>query len=217
MPSLPLIRTRNRTGRLTETLVVPSNRRLSKSYNAPVKVKSQEADFLCRMCTGVRKDLTCTNAIKIKLSNPVAINPEHLGFLRLQFNGIDIGHKIDGLYKCIKARFWNGNNKVVTITEIQATNPFNGKPDFHIDIGHINVSEHSACGETLRNAQINALSLPRPGDNLTFACKKLCLRQNNIQLIKFANGLEPKFDSRFADHLLPSRFDRRPWQIMSSR
>lgn len=72
--------------------MVPSNRRLSKSYNAPVKVKPQEADFLCRMCTGVRKDLTCTNAFKIKLSNPVAINPEHLGFLRLQFNGINIGH-----------------------------------------------------------------------------------------------------------------------------
>ena len=72
--------------------MVPSNRRLSKSYNAPVKVKPQEADFLCRMCTGVRKDLTRTNAFKIKLSNSVAINPEHLGFLRLQFNRIDIGH-----------------------------------------------------------------------------------------------------------------------------
>lgn len=92
VPSLPLIRTRNRTGRLTETLMVPSNRRLSKSYNAPVKVKPQETDFLRRMCTGVRIDLTCTNAFKIKLSNSVAINPEHLGFLRLQFNGIDIGH-----------------------------------------------------------------------------------------------------------------------------
>ena len=72
--------------------MVPSNRRLSKSYNAPVKVKPQETDFLRRMCTGVRIDLTCTNAFKIKLSNSVAINPEHLGFLRLQFNGIDIGH-----------------------------------------------------------------------------------------------------------------------------
>ena len=92
MPSLPLIRTRNSCGSLIETLVVPSNRRLSKSYNAPVKVKSQETDFLRRMCTGVRKDLTRTNAFKIKLSNSVAINPEHLGFLRLQFNGIDIGH-----------------------------------------------------------------------------------------------------------------------------
>lgn len=89
---LSLIRTRNRSGRLTETLVVPSNRRLSKSYNAPVKVKPQETDFLRRMCTRVRKGLTRTNAFKIKLSNSVAINPEHLGFLRLKFNGIDIGH-----------------------------------------------------------------------------------------------------------------------------
>ncbi len=92
MSPLPLIRTRNRCGSLIETLVVPSNRRLSKSYNAPVKVKSQETDFLRRMCTGVRKDLTRTNAFKIKLSNSVAINPERLGFLRLQFNGINIGH-----------------------------------------------------------------------------------------------------------------------------
>ena len=92
MSPLPLIRTRNRCGSLIETLVVPSNRRLSKSYYAPVKVKPQEADFLRRMCTGVRKGLTRTNAFKIKLSNSVAINPEHLGFLRLQFNGIDIGH-----------------------------------------------------------------------------------------------------------------------------
>ena len=72
--------------------MVPSNRRLSKSYNAPVKVKPQEADFLRRMCTGIRKNLTRANAFKIKLSNSAAINPEHLGFLRLQFNGIDIGH-----------------------------------------------------------------------------------------------------------------------------
>ena len=92
VPSLTLIRTRNRSGRLTETLVVPSNRRLPKSYNAPVKVKPQKTDFLRRMCTGVRIDLTCTNAFKIKLSDSIAINPEHLGFLRLQFNGIDIGH-----------------------------------------------------------------------------------------------------------------------------
>ena len=92
MSPLPLIRTRNRCGSLIETLVVPSNRRLSKSYNAPVKVKSQETDFLRRMCTGVRKDLTRTNAFKIKLSNSVAINPERLGFLRLQFNRINIGH-----------------------------------------------------------------------------------------------------------------------------
>ena len=92
MSPLPLIRTRNRSGRLTETLVVLSNRRLSKSYNAPVKVKPQETDFLRQMCTGVRTDLTPTNAFKIKLSDSVAINPEHLGFLRLQFNGIDIGH-----------------------------------------------------------------------------------------------------------------------------
>ena len=92
VPSLPLIRTCNRSGRLTETLVIPSNRRLSQSYNAPVKIKPQETDFLRRMCTGVRKDLTRTNAFKIKLSNSVAINPEHLGFLRLQSNGIDIGH-----------------------------------------------------------------------------------------------------------------------------
>ena len=92
MSSLSLIRARNRSGRLTETLVVPSNRRLSKSYNAPVKVKPQEADFLRRMCTGVRKDLTRTNAFKIKLNDLAAINPERLGFLRLQFNGINIGH-----------------------------------------------------------------------------------------------------------------------------
>lgn len=92
MSSLPLIRTRNRTGCLTKTLAVPSNRRLSKSYNSPVKVKPQETDFLRRMCTRIRKNLTRTNAFKIKLSNSVAINPEHLGFLRLQFNGIDIGH-----------------------------------------------------------------------------------------------------------------------------
>lgn len=92
MSPLPLIRTPNRSGRLTETLVVPSNRRLSKSYNAPVKVKPQETDFLRRMCAGVRIDLTRTNAFKIKLSNSVAINPEHLGFLRLQFDGIDISH-----------------------------------------------------------------------------------------------------------------------------
>jgi len=72
--------------------VVPSNRRLSKSYNAPVKVKPQEADFLCEMCTGVRKDITRTNAFKIKLSNPAAINPKCLGFLGLKFNGINIGH-----------------------------------------------------------------------------------------------------------------------------
>lgn len=92
MSPLPLIRTRNRSGRLTETLVVPSNRRLSQSYNAPVKVKPQETDILRRMCTRVRIDLTSTNAFKIKLSNSVAINPEHHGFIRLQFNGIDIGH-----------------------------------------------------------------------------------------------------------------------------
>lgn len=92
MSPLPLIRTRNRSGRITETLVIPSNRRLPKSYNAPVKVEPQETDFLRRMCAGVRIDLTSTNAFKIKLSNSVAINPEHLGFLRLQFNGIDIGH-----------------------------------------------------------------------------------------------------------------------------
>lgn len=79
MSPLALIRTRNRCGSLIETLVVPSNRRLSKSYKAPVKVKSQETDFLRRMCTGVRKDLTRTNAFKIKLSNSVAINPERLG------------------------------------------------------------------------------------------------------------------------------------------
>lgn len=59
--------------------MVPSNRRLSKSYNAPVKVKPQEADFLREMCSGVRKDITRTNAFKIKLSNSVVINPEHLG------------------------------------------------------------------------------------------------------------------------------------------
>ena len=92
MSPLPLIRTRNRCGSLIETLVVPSNRRLSKSYNAPVKVKTQKADFQRRMCTGVRKDLARTNAFKIKLSDSVAINLEHLGFSRLQFNGIDIGH-----------------------------------------------------------------------------------------------------------------------------
>ena len=92
MPSLPLIRTRNRSGRLADTLVVPSNCRLSNPYNASVKVKPQEADFLRRMCTGVRKDLTRTNAFKIKLNDPAAINPERLGFLRLQFNGINIGH-----------------------------------------------------------------------------------------------------------------------------
>ena len=92
VPSLTLIRTCNRSGRLTETLVIPSNRRLSKSYNAPVKIKPQETDFLRRMCTGVRIDPTRTNAFKIKLSNPAVINPERLGFLRLKFNGINIGH-----------------------------------------------------------------------------------------------------------------------------
>ena len=92
MSPLPLIRTRNRCSSLIETLVVPSNRRLPKPYNAPVKIKPQETDFLRRMCTGVRIDLTRTNAFKIKLSNSVTINPERLGFLRLQFNGIDIGH-----------------------------------------------------------------------------------------------------------------------------
>ena len=92
MPPLPLIRTRNRCSSLIETLVVPSNRRLSKSYNAPVKVKPKETDFLRRMFTGVREDPTRTNAFKIKLSNPAVINPERLGFLRLKFNGINIGH-----------------------------------------------------------------------------------------------------------------------------
>ena len=196
--------------------MVPSNRRLSKSYNAPVKVKPQETDFLRRMYTGVRIDLIRTTAFKIKLSNSAAINPEHLGFLRLQFNGINIGHEIDGLYKCIKARLWNGNNKVIAITKIQTANPFDGKPDFHVDIGHIDVSEHSACGKTLRNSQPNTRSLPRPGEDLTFVCKKLRLWQDDIQLIKFANRLEPELDSCIADHFLPSRIDCWPWQFMSS-
>ena len=160
--------------------MVPSNRRLSKSYNAPVKVKPQETGFLRRVCTRIRKNLTRTNAFKIKLSNSAAINPEHLGFLRLQFNGIDIGHLINGLYKCIEARLWNGNNKVIAITKIQAANPFNGKPDFHIDIGHINVSEHSACGKTLRNAQRRAIPYPRSGNNFALVCKKFRLWQDNI-------------------------------------
>lgn len=89
MSLLSPIRTRSRRGRVIGASAIPSNRRLSKPYNAFVKVKPQEGGAFCAGCVPeYERAPTARALIKIKLSRSVATNPEYLGFFRVQFNEI---------------------------------------------------------------------------------------------------------------------------------